>query len=104
MPELFRDWDGGDWKEHVARLLHARYAEPGMYREIPSRANGDLGLEGFSHDGISREFVERESASWPASRSLAGPQFQSALCRFSAVDSAAPQSGRYPLLQHHLFR
>lgn len=52
MPETFKEWNGDDWQEHVARLLRARYNEPGMYQEIPSRDKGDLGLEGFSRDGI----------------------------------------------------
>lgn len=52
MPEQYREWDGDEWQEHIARLLRARYSEPGMYQEMPSRDKGDLGLEGFSKDGI----------------------------------------------------
>jgi hypothetical protein len=52
MPEHYRDWNGDEWQEHIARLLRARYSEPGMYQEMPSRDKGDLGLEGFSKDGI----------------------------------------------------
>lgn len=52
MPEQYREWNGDEWQEHIARLLRARYSEPGMYQEMPSRDKGDLGLEGFSKDGI----------------------------------------------------
>jgi hypothetical protein len=52
MPEQIRDWDGGEWQEHIARLLRARYSEPGSYQEMPSNDKGDLGLEGFSRDGV----------------------------------------------------
>lgn len=52
MMDAFKEWNGDDWQEHVARLLRARYNEPGFYQEIPSRDKGDLGLEGFSRDGI----------------------------------------------------
>jgi hypothetical protein len=52
MAEPFKEWDGGEWQEHVARLLRARYTEPGSYQEIPSKHGGDLGLEGFSREGI----------------------------------------------------
>jgi hypothetical protein len=52
MPESFKEWDGDEWQEHIARLLRARYSEPGKYQEMPSRDKGDLGLEGFSKDGI----------------------------------------------------
>jgi hypothetical protein len=52
MREQYREWDGDEWQEHIARLLRVRYSEPGMYQEMPSRDKGDLGLEGFSKDGI----------------------------------------------------
>ena len=47
-----KEWSGDEWQEHIVRLLRARYTEPGMFQEIPSRDKGDLGLEGFSRDGI----------------------------------------------------
>jgi hypothetical protein len=47
-----KEWSGGEWQEHIVRLLRARYTAPGMFQEMPSRDKGDLGLEGFSRDGI----------------------------------------------------
>lgn len=47
-----KEWTGDEWQEHIVRLLRARYSEPGMFQEMPSRDKGDLGLEGFSRDGI----------------------------------------------------
>jgi hypothetical protein len=52
MSEQFKEWNGDEWQEHIVRLLRARYSEPGSFQEIPSRDRGDLGLEGFSRDGI----------------------------------------------------
>jgi hypothetical protein len=52
MAEQFKEWTGDEWQEHIVRLLRARYSEPGSFQEIPSRDRGDLGLEGFSRDGI----------------------------------------------------
>jgi hypothetical protein len=47
-----KEWSGDEWQEYIVRLLRARYLEPGAFQEIPSRDKGDLGLEGFSRDGI----------------------------------------------------
>jgi hypothetical protein len=52
MPAHYKEWNGDEWQEHIGRLLRVRYSEPGMYQEMPSRDKGDLGLEGFSRDGI----------------------------------------------------
>jgi hypothetical protein len=52
MANPVKEWNGEEWQEHIAQLLRARYSEPGMYQEMPSRDKGDLGLEGFSRDGI----------------------------------------------------
>jgi hypothetical protein len=60
MPEQYKEWNGEEWQEHIARLLRARYSEPGMYQEMPSRDKGDLGLEGFSRDGICYQCYSAE--------------------------------------------
>ncbi len=52
MSEQFKEWNGDEWQEHIVQLLRARYSEPGQFQEMPSRDRGDLGLEGFSRDGI----------------------------------------------------
>jgi hypothetical protein len=52
MVEPIKFWDGNEWQQHVTRLLKKRYCEPGAYQEMPSRDKGDLGLEGFSRDGV----------------------------------------------------
>ena len=52
MHEPIKFWDGNEWQQHVTRLLKKRYCEPGAYQEMPSRDKGDLGLEGYSLDGL----------------------------------------------------
>jgi hypothetical protein len=52
MNDGIKEWSGDEWQEHIVRLLRARYSEPGMFQEMPSRDRGDLGLEGFSRDGV----------------------------------------------------
>ena len=44
-------WDGPSWEEHCLNLLRMRYKAPGQFERIPSSDQGDLGVEGFSHDG-----------------------------------------------------
>lgn len=51
MPQTTLDWDGDDWEEHCLNLLHMRYKAPGQFERVPSSDQGDLGIEGFSHDG-----------------------------------------------------
>ena len=52
MSDESKEWPGEEWQQHIVKLLRARYSEPGEFQEIPSRHGGDLGLEGFSRDGI----------------------------------------------------
>lgn len=47
------DWDGDGWERHCLGLLRMRYKEPGQFERIPSSDHGDLGIEGFSHDGCA---------------------------------------------------
>ena len=51
MPQTPLDWDGDAWEEHCLKLLRMRYRAPGEFEHVPSSDSGDLGIEGFSHDG-----------------------------------------------------
>lgn len=53
MPQTPLDWEGTDWEEHCVSLLRMRYKQPGQFERIPSTDQGDLGIEGFSHDGCA---------------------------------------------------
>jgi len=45
------DWDGQGWEAHCLTLLRLRYRVPGEFEHVPASDQGDLGIEGFSHDG-----------------------------------------------------
>jgi hypothetical protein len=49
--QTLRDWDGKQWEARCVSLLRMRYKQPGQFERIPSADQGDLGIEGFSHDG-----------------------------------------------------
>jgi len=51
MAQTTLDWDGDSWEEHCLDLLRMRYKGPGQFERVPSSDQGDLGIEGFSHDG-----------------------------------------------------
>jgi hypothetical protein len=53
MPQTTLDWDGDDWEENCLNLLRMRYKAPGQFERVPSGDRGDLGIEGFSHDGCA---------------------------------------------------
>jgi hypothetical protein len=53
VPHTPLDWDGTAWEEHCLSMLRMRYKEPGQFEHIPSTDQGDLGIEGFSHDGCA---------------------------------------------------
>jgi hypothetical protein len=53
VPQTTLDWDGDDWEENCLNLLRMRYKEPGQFEHVPSADRGDLGIEGFSHDGCA---------------------------------------------------
>lgn len=53
MPQTTLDWDGDGWEEHCLQLLRLRYKQPGQFEHVPSSDQGDLGIEGFSHDGCA---------------------------------------------------
>jgi hypothetical protein len=51
VPQTTLDWDGDAWEEYCLNLLRMRYKAPGQFEHVPSADQGDLGIEGFSHDG-----------------------------------------------------
>ena len=53
MPTTTLDWDGDAWEKHCLNLLRMRYREPGQFEVVPASDRGDLGIEGFSHDGCA---------------------------------------------------
>jgi hypothetical protein len=53
VPQTTLDWDGTDWEKHCINLLRMRYRAPGQFETVPSSDQGDLGIEGFSHDGCA---------------------------------------------------
>lgn len=53
MPTTALDWDGNDWEKHCLSLLRMRYRAPGQFEIVPALDEGDLGIEGFSHDGCA---------------------------------------------------
>jgi rRNA maturation protein Nop10 len=53
MAQTSLDWDGPSWEEYCLNLLRMRYKAPGQFERIPSSDQGDLGIEGFSHDGCA---------------------------------------------------
>lgn len=53
MPQTPLEWDGDRWEEHCLQLLRMRYKLPGQFERVPSLDQGDLGIEGFSHDGCA---------------------------------------------------
>lgn len=53
MGQTALDWDGMSWEEHCINLLRLRYRVPGQFERVPSGDQGDLGIEGFSHDGCA---------------------------------------------------
>lgn len=53
MPQTTLDWDGDDWEEHCLQLLRLRYKVPRQFQHVPASDQGDLGIEGFSHDGCA---------------------------------------------------
>jgi len=56
------DWEGPAWESHCLDLLRLRYKEPGHFQRIPSRDQGDLGIEGFSIDGCVYQCYAHEGA------------------------------------------
>ena len=53
MPTTTFDWDGDDWEKHCLNLLRMRYKASGQFETVPASDRGDLGIEGFSHDGCA---------------------------------------------------
>ena len=53
MAQTTVDWDGPSWEDHCLDLLRLRYKSPGQFERVPSADQGDLGIEGFSHDGCA---------------------------------------------------
>jgi hypothetical protein len=53
VPTTTLDWDGDDWEKHCLNLLRMRYRAPGEFEIVPASDRGDLGIEGFSHDGCA---------------------------------------------------
>jgi hypothetical protein len=53
VPQTPLDWDGKGWEERCVSLLRMRYKQPGQFERVPSTDQGDLGIEGFSHDGCA---------------------------------------------------
>jgi hypothetical protein len=53
VPQTILDWGGDDWEENCLNLLRMRYRQPGQFERVPSGHGGDLGIEGFSHDGCA---------------------------------------------------
>lgn len=53
MGQTTLDWDGPSWEQHCLKLLRLRYKAPGQFEYVPSSDQGDLGIEGFSHDGCA---------------------------------------------------
>lgn len=53
MPTTTLDWDGDAWEKHCLNLLRMRYKAPGQFESVPASDRGDLGIEGFSHDGCA---------------------------------------------------
>lgn len=53
MPTTTLDWDGDAWERHCLNLLRMRYRAPGQLEIVPAADRGDLGIEGFSHDGCA---------------------------------------------------
>jgi hypothetical protein len=51
VPQTTFDWEGNEWQEYCLKLLRLRYRQPGEFESVPSSDQGDLGIEGFSHDG-----------------------------------------------------
>jgi hypothetical protein len=44
-------YDGNSWEEHCQILLKLKYEEAG-YQEVVAHTGGDLGIEGYTRDGI----------------------------------------------------
>jgi hypothetical protein len=53
VPTTTLDWDGDAWEKHCLNLLRMRYKAPGQFERVPASDRGDLGIEGFSHDGCA---------------------------------------------------
>jgi hypothetical protein len=53
MAQTQLDWDGTEWEDHCLKLLRMRYRQTGQFEHVPSLDSGDLGIEGFSHDGCA---------------------------------------------------
>ena len=53
MPTTTLDWDGNAWERHCLNLLRMRYKASGQFEIVPAFHGGDLGIEGFSHDGCA---------------------------------------------------
>lgn len=49
--KLFGNIDGNEWEKICQRILRMRFRENG-YSEVPSKYGGDLGIEGFTLNGI----------------------------------------------------
>ena len=45
------EFDGNSWDEFCQQCLKIKYKED--YQEIPAFFNGDLGIEGFTRDGLA---------------------------------------------------
>lgn len=46
----YKEFDGNSWEEFCQQCLKIKYKED--YQEIPAFFNGDLGIEGFTRDGL----------------------------------------------------
>lgn len=44
--------EGREWEAYCQKLLKIRYLDDG-YQEVPSRYGGDLGIEGFTQNGLT---------------------------------------------------
>jgi len=53
MPATSLDCGGEEWAKHCLNLLRMRYQTRGQFETVPASDQGDLGIEGFSHDGCA---------------------------------------------------
>jgi hypothetical protein len=50
MNTLFGDVDGNQWEELVHKILKIKFSD---YTEVPAKYGGDLGVEGFTRNGVA---------------------------------------------------
>ncbi|MBA4105836.1 MAG: hypothetical protein C0485_08765 [Pirellula sp.] len=63
MPSEDEQLDGGPWQEYVDKLLTIHYSRlGGVYQRVPSKGQGDAGLEGFSNCGHGYQCYSDEAS------------------------------------------